>query len=136
MHGPGDVGQTYGWGMSNIISECLAPLMFLVCIACAQDMDDPAIKVYEDAARSMTGSIDLSGQVVDSEGKAINGVTIKYFFQDLQDSLSIGEIDYQRIKVDGDFRFKQSNISSVHLTFLKEGMPTSTPTTRPSASSI
>jgi hypothetical protein len=96
-------------------------MLFLVCVACAQDIDDPTLKVYEDAARSLTGSIDLSGRVVDSEGVPIDDVTIKYFCRQLQDVLSTDEIDYKRIKVDGDFRFKESNISSVHLTFLKEG---------------
>jgi hypothetical protein len=99
----------------------LSSMLFLVCVACAQDIDDPMIKVYEDAARSMTGSVDLSGRVVDSEGSPIDDVTIKYLFRELQDVLSTDEIDYKRIKVDGDFRFKKFNISSVHLTFLKEG---------------
>ena len=99
----------------------LSSMMFLVCVACAQDIDDPTLEVYEDAARAMVGSVDLSGRVVDSEGTPIKDVTIKYVFRKLQDVLSADEIDYKRIKVDGDFRFKESDISSVHLTFLKEG---------------
>jgi len=99
----------------------LGSIVLLNCSACAQDAKEPTLNRFEEAAKSMTGSIDLHGRVVDRSGRPIRDVTIKYFFRELQDFLSNGEIDYERMRVDGDFRIEQSDISAVHLTVLKDG---------------
>ncbi len=110
-----------GVNLRILMVSLLVWMVLLDCSACAQDVTDPTLKRLEKAAESMTGSIDLHGRVVDSNGILLRDVTIKYFFQEFQDSLSNETIDYKRMRVDGDFRIRESDISSVHLTVLKNG---------------
>ena len=110
-----------GVNLRILLVSFLGSMVLLDCFACAQDVNDPTLKRFEKATESMTGSIDLHGRVVDRNGRPLRDVTIKYFFRQLQDSFSNEEIEYKRMRVDEDFRIKQSDISAVHLTLLKDG---------------
>jgi hypothetical protein len=98
-------------------------LVFVPFAACSQDVKGPMHQQLEYALESFTGSIDVHGRVVDENGIPLNGVTVKYFFRDLGEILSEERIEYRYLTVDGDgrFRIRQKDVSSVRLTFFKEG---------------
>lgn len=74
-----------------------------------------------DAVDSQIGSLDIHGRVISSEGQPLEDVTILYFFRDFGDVLAKHKIDQKRKRVDAEFEIKKKNVSSVNLTFLKEG---------------
>ena len=93
-----------------------------VTTACAQETLDPKMwEQLEAVVDSLTGTIDVRGRVVSADGEPLTDVTVKYFFREFGDVLTGEEIDRKTKKFDGDFRIKQSGVSSVALSVFKEG---------------
>ncbi len=105
----------------SLIFFMLGMLNLVACSACAQDTQDSTLKELEEALSSMVGDVDIRGQVITKEGDPLQNVMIKYFSREFGDQLTHREIDYKRIRVDGTFRIREQNISSINLSFLKEG---------------
>jgi hypothetical protein len=89
--------------------------------ACAQEGQGPISKDLLEMVDSQIGSLDIHGRVVSSEGQPLEDVTVLYFFREYGDVLAQHEIDQKRKRVDAEFGIKKKDISSVNLTFLKEG---------------
>lgn len=96
-------------------------LFLFVWLACANDREQTLIKLDRGIVNAHIGDIDIRGSVVSENGEPLSGVTIKYFFREFGDQLSERKIDYKRIEVDGTFRIRGNRISSVNLSFLKDG---------------
>lgn len=111
--------------------RCLAPLRRQVCVwllfalvqnsACAQEDQVPISKDIVEIVDSQTGSLDIHGSVVSSEGQPLEDITVLYFFREFGDVLAQHEIDQKTKRVDAEFGIKKKGISSVNLTLLKEG---------------
>ena len=95
--------------------------LFVQNPACAQEDQGLISKDLMEAVDSQIGSLDIHGRVVSSKGEPLEDVTVLYFFRDFGDVLAQHEIDQKTKRVDVEFEIKKRDISSVNLTFLKEG---------------
>lgn len=110
-----------GVNLRLLLVSFLGSLISIVCLACAQESQGPMLSQVEEAVSTQVGSVDIRGRVVSQDGRLLEDVTIKYFFREFGDVLINKKIDYKRKRVDGEFRLKQRGISSVKISFLKEG---------------
>ena len=98
-------------------------LLFLIApnFACAQEIQDPMLKDLIVAVDSQIGSLEIRGRVISSEGQPLEDITILYFFRDFGEVVAKHEIEQKKMLVDSEFEIREKDISSVFLTFLKEG---------------
>jgi hypothetical protein len=74
-----------------------------------------------EAAEARTGNLEIRGRVESSDGEELRDVTIEYFFRELGDVVLRKEIDRKTITVDGEFRIRKNDVSSLNLWILKDG---------------
>ncbi len=95
--------------------------LVLASTACAQDPQEDLVGLIKQAIESQSGSVDINGRILSSDGMLLDGVTVDFYFRKAGDVLADAEIRDESLVADGSFHIKRRNVSSVNLWISKKG---------------
>jgi hypothetical protein len=95
--------------------------IFFTSSACAQEDAQTMLGQLKEAAASQIGSIDIRGRVISEDGQPLDSVSIDYYFREFGDIVADKEIVNESQEINGSFRIKRSDISTVNIWAYKLG---------------
>jgi len=108
--------------MSRMIAGLSLGISILFSLlACAQENTQTILGQLKEVAASRTGSIDIHGRVISEDGQPLDGVSIDYYSREFGDIVSDKQIVNESQIIDGSFRIKRSDISTINIWVYKQG---------------
>ena len=99
---------------------CLASLAVVVT-DCAQQYDDPAIEALVQEELKKIGDIDLRGVILSESGDPLLDVSVDYVVRKYGDVVAQVPEKTHSMSVDGSFRLRMKEISSISMSITKYG---------------
>lgn len=90
-------------------------------VACAQQYDDPALQAIAEEERKKTGNIDIYGSVVSESGEPLLDVSVDYEVRKYGDVVAQVPPTAHSMSVNGSFRLRKKEISSISMAISKNG---------------